>query len=420
MLVFASLSPAVFARGFETESILKLNASQVQQLGNYLIESGRGQINLTNEPSSPVLTMGKATINGLTYDLGTSLQNLGLDSGYLVATFGQIDSIIRIDSLTYNDTVRVETGDITGNFSVSFHCKNISIRLSASQAIVGLADINTAQLEYSLLKADDLKIESCSGLNDAAQMVSSTQEELIRELQNPKFFNEVYKPKLMPLLVGTLMSSEYSSKIGEKTINVKPRDMKIENGYLQMSSDIHIPDPTYSEVHDYRVNQVGEGLNISKPFIFSLFSDVAFKGQKVLKIPSSEISGLDDINNSWFMKLFVLPELLSYPSSKLHVEVQQVSDQQFYVALMATNSKGVHRVIAAYMNLNINLDGYVNNKRDFLTGVQVVRGSYRFDFFTDYFIEYVNEQMNGYRAKIFDNLQIPGLSDLGIRINLVD
>ncbi len=120
------------------------------------------------------------------------------------------------------------------------------------------------------------------------------------------------------------------------------------------------------------------------------------------------------------MKLFVLPELLSYPSSRLHVEVQQVSDQQFYVALMATNGRGVHRVIAAYMNLSTNLDAYANDKQNFLTGIQVVRGSSRFGFFSNYFIEYVNEQMNGYRSNIFDNLQIPGLSDLGIRINLVD
>lgn len=418
--VFASLSSPVFARGFQTESILKLSPSQVKQLNDHLMQSAHSQIVLTNQSASPVLSLGKATVNGLTYDFATYLQNIRLSGDQLLATFGGIDSVIRIDSLTYNDTMIVDTGSITANVRISFQCKNLSIRLSAGQAELSLSDLKTAGLQYSSLKADDLKIGGCVGLNDAAQMITSTQEELIKQLQDPKFFNEVYKPQLMPLLVGALMRSEYTAQVADKEVHVTPRDFKIENGYLNIATDIVIPDPDNSEVHDYRVNLVQDGLNVSKPFLFSLFNEVAFKGQKVLSIPSNQIPGLDSIANSWLMKLFVLPELLGYSSAKLHVEVQQVSNEQFYVALMATTSSGVHRVIAAYMDLQLNLDGYVNNKQNFLYGVKVVRGSSRFGFFSSYFIDYVNKQMNGYRTNIFENLQIPGLSDLGIRINLVD
>ena len=421
MSVFLSVNQSVFARGFETESLMKLNPSQAQAVSSYLIESGRGNIILSAQKAPQTLALGKATINGLTYDVQTSLQNLSLDSVYLLASFGEIDSLIKINSITYNDVIQVDDGGIVGSFRVSFQCNNISLRLTANQPVLSLSDINTAHLQYAQLQATQLKIESCSGLNDAAHMIASTQAELIKQLQDPQFFNQVYKPQIMPALVSAIMSSQHTSTVGEKTIEVRPRDMKIENGYLLLASDIRIPDPTYSEVHDYRVNVVKEGINVSKPFLFSLFNDVAFKGQKVLKIPSKDIPGLDDIRDSWFMQLFVLPELLSYPTgTPLHVEVQQVNDQQFYVALMATTRKGAHRVIAAYINMNLDLDGFANDNRNFLRSVQIVRGNDRFDFFTDYFIEYVNERMSGYRTSIFENLQIPALKEFGIRINLVD
>lgn len=421
MSAFLSLGQSVFALGFETESIIKLNSFQVQQIGAYLMQSGKGNISLTNQEGPQNISLGKANIFGFNYDLQTSMQSLSMNNGYLLATFGQIDSVIRIPSITYNDVVHVEQDGFSGDFRVSFQCKNISARLTASQSTLSVADINTASLDYSQLQASNVKIESCSGINDAAQMVTSTQQELIKQLQDPKFFNEVYKPQIMPVLTGLIMSSTYESKVGEKTIQIQARDMKMENGYLLLASDIHISDPTFSEVHDYRVNQVNEGINISKPFIFSLFNDVAFKGQKVLSIPSKDIEGLDDIRDSWFLQFFVLPELLSYPTgTPLHVEVQQVSDVQFYVALVAETKKGNVRVIAAYMEMKFDLDGFANDNRDFLRGVKVVRGSSRFDFFADYFIDYVNEQMSAYRKNIFEHLQIPSLTEFGIRINLVD
>ena len=421
MSTILSLSQGVFARGFETESILKLNPTQVQQVGSHLVQSGRGNINIVAQQGPQTISMGKAAVVGLTYDVTATLQGLNLNNVNLLASFAQIDSNIRIANINYSDVVTINAGGVVGDFTVSFSCRNISLRLTANQAALSMSDLNTASLDYSQLQASNVKIESCSGLNDAAQMVNSAQQELIKQLQDPKFFNQVYKPQIMPALINILMSSQYAATVAGKTIEVKPRDMKVASGYLNIASDIHIPDPTYSEVADFRLNDVKEGINVSKPFIFSLFNDVAFKGQKVLKIPSNQIPGLDDIRDSWFMQLFVLPELLSYPTgTPLHLEVQQVSDVQFYVALVAETRKGNVRVIAAYMNMRIDLDGYANNNRKFLTGVDVVRGSTRFDFFTEYFVDYVNEQMNGYRSSLFEHLEIPGLQQFGIRINLVD
>lgn len=421
MSALLSLGHNVFARGFESESILKLNSAQVQKIGAYLIQSGRGNIAIASGQGPQSIAMGKANITGLVYDVNASLQNLNMNNVNLLATFGYIDSEIRIGTITYNDIVTINTGSVIGDFTVSFQCKNISLHVSASQATLSMSDLNTASLGYSQLQASGLKIESCTGLNDAAQMIASVQNELLKQLQDPTFFNQVYKPQIMPALVSLLLNSQYSSQIAGKEVQVQPRDMKIENAYLYLASDIHIPDPTHSEVADFRVNQAQEGINISKPFIFSLFNDVAFKGKKVLKIPSSQIPGLDSIRYNWFAKLFVLPELLSYSSSiPLHVEVQQVSETQFYVALVAETNKGDVRVIAAYMNMKLNLDAYANDGRDFMQGVDVVRGSSRFGFFSDYFVGYVNEQMSGYRSSLFEHLQIPGLKDFGVRINLVE